>query len=140
MLELRSREHETPPLTPAASAHTVSHTLRRIPGTCEAARGIHRLGRWMEVRRMAGANGVPSANVSIAKSSRAAVSTLTCDALMMARLSAVDRTGLRRVCWAQEQLALTCPSTRCGTLWDSNFSGLLQLLRGGARAAEGWAP
>ena len=136
-LKLRSLEHERSSRTSAASAHTVRCALRRILGSCGAAHDMHRLGRWMDGRLMAGARGVPSATISMARSSRPAASSLTCDAPMTGRLSAIDRAGLRRVCWAQEQLALTCPSTRCRTLWDSNCAGLLGRLWGGTRSTEG---
>ena len=117
--------------------HTVRCALRRIIGSCGAAREAQRQHMWMDGRLMAGACGVPSPTIIMTRSSRTAASSLICDAPMTGRLSAVDRAGVRRVCWAQEQLALTCPSTRCRTLWDSNFAGLLGRLRGGARSTEG---
>ena len=59
------------------------------------------------------------------------------DAPVKGRPSAVDWAGVRRVWWAQEQLAQTCPSTQCRTQWDSHFASLLEALRGGARSTEG---
>jgi len=64
-MEQRSCEHETSPLTPAFSAHTVCRAMRRILGSCGAAHDMHPLGRWMDGRLTAGARGVPSPTFTI---------------------------------------------------------------------------
>ena len=136
-LELRSRKHERSALTSAASVHTVRRALRRILGSCGAAREAHRQYGWMDARLTTGARRAPAGISSMAQSSCAATVPPIGDEPATGRLSAVDWAGVRRVWWAQEQLAQTCPSTRCRTQWDSHFASLLELLRGGAQPTKG---